>query len=91
MVIRKTTAKLDDYLDRLGHPEAKRVQPSHVARILAKLRSKEADLLDEIAGTDNTNRAERLRAKLTIVREQIRRGVFLMDRLSEAEANQGDT
>ena len=89
MVIRKSTRKLDDYIARIGQPDAPRVKPSHVAKILAKLQNKETDLLEEIAETKKAERQERLRAKLEIVREQIRRGTILLNELSAPETDQG--
>ncbi|SFL63075.1 hypothetical protein [Shimia aestuarii] len=89
MVIRKSTRKLDDYIARIGQPDAPRVKPSHVAKVLAKLEKKEADLLEEIAETKKAERQDRLQSKLEVVREQIRRGTILFNELSPPDPDQG--
>ena len=89
MVLRKTTHKLDDYFARIGQPDAPRVKPTDVASILAKLHSKEAELLRALEETQKEDRQKRIRAKLQVVREQIRRGALLRDKLTPPANDQG--
>ncbi len=89
MVIRKTTRKLDDYFARVGAPDSPRVEPGDVAKILAKLHSKEADLLKDLETTHKEDRKKRLLAKLEVVRTQIRRGALLRGQLDTPDSDQG--
>lgn len=82
MGLKKLAAKLTEYNDRLDDGKAKAIKPSHVEKILCKLRDKETELTARIAETDKQDKRERLSRKLTVAREQISRGEWLLDHIS---------
>lgn len=82
MGLKKLSAKVADYFERLEQGYAARVKPSHVRKVLDKLHKKEASLAAEIAATGDETKAERLKRKLEIVREHIERAKYLLEQLS---------
>jgi translation initiation factor RLI1 len=85
MGLKKNTAKLDDYFERLKQKKVSKIKPEHVENVIEKLKSKERDLLDDIDTAHKAEKAERLRSKLSVVREQLRRGEWLLHEIrSEA-------
>lgn len=78
MGLGKSIDKLEDYYDRLARNQAGKIKPDHVEKVLAKLRDKESRLESEITATEKTSKKERLESKLLVVREQIRRGEWLL-------------
>ncbi len=81
MGLKKLSAKVADYFERLEQGHAARVKPSHVRKVLDKLHKKEASLAAEIAETGDEARAERLKRKLEIAREHIARAEYLLERI----------
>lgn len=81
MGLKKSTAKLDDYFERLEQNKAAKIKPEHVEKVLEKLRAKERDLLDDLETAQKVDKAERLRSKLNVVREQLRRGEWLLQEI----------
>lgn len=81
MGLKKSTAKLDDYFERLEQNKAAKIKPEHVEKVLEKLQAKERDLLDDLETAQKVDKAERLRSKLNVVREQLRRGEWLLQEI----------
>jgi predicted ribosome quality control (RQC) complex YloA/Tae2 family protein len=81
MGLKKSTAKLDDYFERLEQNKAAKITPEHVEKVLEKLRAKERDLLYDLETAHKVDKAERLRSKLNVVREQLRRGEWLLEEI----------
>lgn len=81
MGLKKSTAKLDDYFERLKQNKAAKITPEHVEKVLEKLRAKERDLLDDLETAQKVDKAERLRSKLNVVHEQLRRGEWLLEEI----------
>jgi hypothetical protein len=83
MGLKKSAEKLDAYFDRLRQKKVKKIEPGHVSHIIEKLQAKENDLLREIEHARKTEKIERLKSKLQVVREQIRRGEWLKHEIEE--------
>ena len=81
----KSIGKLDDYYERLSRNKAGEIKPSHIEKVLAKLQDKQSRLESEIAATEKTSKKERLEVKLSVLREQIRRGEWLMREISAGD------
>jgi hypothetical protein len=77
MGLKKLAAKVAQYNERLESGKASKIKPSHVRRVLEKLRAKESSLEAEIAAAGDEERA-RLERKLEIAREQISRAEWLL-------------
>lgn len=84
MGLKKSTEKLNNYFGRLRQEKTQKIKPSHVEKVLTKLRAKESDLLEEIEKSHKESKTERLKSKLRVVREQINRGEWLMQEISDA-------
>ncbi|MFD3189724.1 hypothetical protein ACFMPD_05545 [Sedimentitalea sp. HM32M-2] len=78
MGLKKNIEKLDAYFDRLRRQKVEKIKPSHVEKVLLKLRAKETELLTDLETSAKDSKSDRLKTKLTVVREQIRRGEWLM-------------
>lgn len=81
-LIKKSIGKLDAYYDRLKDDKAKRIKPSHVEKVLGKLAAKEQALLEDLETTQKDSKKKRLKGKLEVVREQIKRGKWLLKSVS---------
>lgn len=91
MGLKKLAAKMAEYNDRLNDGKAKAIKPNHVEKILGKLRDKETELTARIAETDNQEKRQRLSRKLTVAREQISRGEWLLDHVSRASEDRTES
>ncbi len=78
MELTKLAAKVADYNDRLESGNASKIKPSHVRKVLEKLRAKEAELESEIADAKKNEKKVRLERKLGIAREHIARAEWLL-------------
>lgn len=78
MALKKSIGKLDAYYDRLQDDKAKQIKPGHVEKVLGKLAAKEEALLEDLAKTHKDSKKKRLKGKLDVVREQIKRGKWLL-------------
>ncbi len=85
MALKKSIEKLDTYFGRLASKKVEKIEPSHVEKVLAKLRAKEASLLDELNQAQKESKKERLKSKLKVAREQIGRGEWLMEEISKTK------
>lgn len=83
-LIKKSIGKLDAYYDRLKVDKAKQIKPSHVEKILHKLATKEKALLEDLQNTQKETKKARLKGKLDVVREQIKRGKSLLKSVSKS-------
>ena len=81
MGLGSSVEKLDAYYDRLAQNKAGKIKPDHVDKVLKKLHGKEDALKADIAETEKVSKKERLEAKLAVVREQIKRGEWLRDKI----------
>lgn len=86
MAFRKYAEKLDNYFQRLADGKAKKIKPSHVEKVIAKLKSKEAELVGQLEQTNKPDKKERLDRKLLIAREHIARAELLLDEIQPTEA-----
>ncbi len=84
MGLESTIEKLDKYYGRLEQGKARKIEPSHVDKILAKLETKARSLQDELAVTTKKSRKQRLTLKLELVREQQARARWLKDNIGDA-------
>jgi hypothetical protein len=76
--LKKLAAKVAAYHERLEQGKAHKIKPSHVQKVLVKLRAKEETLCSEIeAATTNADRL-RLTRKLQVAREHIQRAEYLL-------------
>ena len=77
--MKKLAAKVAAYYERLEQGKAHKIKPSHVHKVMDKLRAKEDALLSEIE-VARTN-ADRLRfeLKLQVAREHIQRAEYLLN------------
>ena len=86
MGLTKIGEKLDKYFSRLENGKAARIKPSHVEKVIAKLRAKQALLKTEIRDSEKPSKKERLESKLVTVHRQIERAEWLLDQVcSEAK------
>lgn len=81
MGLGKSIEKLDAYYVRLREGKAKKIKPSHVAKVAKKLQAKEASLLVELEDAKTDEKRERLARKLDLVREQQARANWLAQQL----------
>ena len=81
MGLKKLAARIADYNERLAAGEASRIAPEHVLKVLAKLRRKEADLIETLGATASAEKRDRLTRKLVIAREHIARAEWLLTQI----------
>jgi hypothetical protein len=82
MKLGKITEKLDDYFSRLEGGKAKKIKPSHVEKVIAKLHTKQRLLNEELLDAENPSKRDRLESKLTTARKQIERAEWLLAKVS---------
>ncbi len=82
MGLKKLTAKVEDYNARLESGKASKIKPSHVEKVLQKLREKAADLEAEITTTPSADKKARLEGKLAIAHTHIARAEWLLEELA---------
>lgn len=78
MGLSKLAEKVAKYRERLERGSAKKIKPSHVNAVLAKLNKKAIDLKKEISAAKSADRKDRLGKKLDIAREHIKRAKWLL-------------
>ena len=81
MDLKKLTAKVVEYNERLEGGKASKIEPSHVKKILDKLRKKSAELEAEIASANSGDKKERLEKKLVVAQTHIERAEWLLKEL----------
>jgi len=82
MGIESSVEKLDKYFKRLTKGKAQKIKPSHVEKVIRKLKKKEELLRAEIQEANKGSKIERLTRKLDILREQQNRTRWLLDKIS---------
>ncbi|WP_299792390.1 hypothetical protein [uncultured Marivita sp.] len=82
MGLKKLAAKVEDYNARLESGKASKIKPSHVEKVLQKLRVKAAELEAEIASAPSADKKDRLEGKLAIARTHIDRAEWLLKELA---------
>lgn len=82
MPLTKAIEKLKKYYRRLETGKAKKIKPSHVAKVIDKLLANERSLLEQIATTRKAAKKARLEQKLTTTRKQLERAQWLLDEIS---------
>lgn len=82
MGLKKLAAKVTDYNERLERGKASKIKPSHVRKIMEKLRRKTAELDARIASAKNPDEKSRLKRKLGIAREHKKRAEWLLKAVS---------
>jgi len=82
MGLTKLAEKVTDYNARLESGKASKIKPSHVEKVLKKLRTKAKDLESEIAATSSADKKARLESKLAIARTHIKRAKWLLKELA---------
>lgn len=83
MGLEESTKKLDKYYSRLDKGKAQKIKPSHVERVIGKLKAKELSLREELAETTKPSKIDRLNRKIAGVCEQQERAKWLLDKISE--------
>lgn len=81
MVAKKSIGKLNAYFDRLKADKADKIKPSHVDKVIAKLTSKKQALEKELREASKDAKKDRLKGKLAVVEEQLKRGAWLKDNI----------
>lgn len=66
------------YHERLEQGNAHKIKPSHVQKVLVKLRAKEEELRSEIEAATSAGDRSRLERKLQVAREHIQRAEYLL-------------
>lgn len=82
MGLRKLAEKVEEYKERLESGKASKIKPSHVEKVLRKLRAKSTELEGEIASATSADKKARLEGKLGIARTQIERAEWLLRELN---------
>lgn len=82
MPLTKAIEKLKKYYGRLEAGKAKKIKPSHVAKVIDKLLENERSLLEQIATTKKAAKKTRLEQKLATTRKQLGRAQWLLDEIS---------
>lgn len=82
MGLKKLAAKVVEYNERLESGNASEIAPSHVEKVLEKLRLKSEELEAEIASAKSPDKKERLTRKLGIARSQMERAEWLLREIS---------
>lgn len=81
MVVRKSISKLDAYYDRLNADKADKIKTSHVEAVLDKLETKLKLLKIERDEAKKDSKKKRLEGKIVVVKEQMKRGKWLLEKI----------
>ncbi|MCK0150169.1 hypothetical protein MWU54_09070 [Marivita sp. S6314] len=82
MGLKKLAAKVEDYNARLESGKAHKIKPSHVEKVLQKLRKKASELDAEIAETSSADKKARLEGKRAIAHTHIARAEWLLNEVT---------
>lgn len=82
MGLKKLTEKIADYNDRFKRGKASKIKPSHVEKVLTKLRNKSAELKADIASAGSEEKKARLENKLAVATAQIDRAEWLLKEIT---------
>lgn len=81
MDLKKLAAKVVEYNERLEGGKASKIKPSHVEKILHKLRKKSVELEADILSAKSADKKSRLEKKLGVARTHIERAEWLLKEL----------
>jgi hypothetical protein len=82
MGLKKLAEKVADYKDRFDRGKASKIKPSHVEKVLAKLRKKSAELEADLAAAHSSDKKDRLKRKLGVANAQIERAEWLLKEIT---------
>ena len=82
MGLTKLTEKVTEYNQRLERGKASKIKPSHVEKILAKLKEKADELEANIASAGSKDKKARLEKKLGVATAQIARAEWLLKEIT---------
>ncbi|MFA8441108.1 hypothetical protein [Yoonia sp.] len=81
MGLNKLAAKVVEYNERLERGEVSEIKPSHVERVLKKLKKKTAELQADIAAAPSDDKKARLEQKLKIADAHVARAEWLLENI----------
>mgnify|MGYP000049766367 CR=1 FL=1 len=81
MGLGKSIEKLDDYFARLKKGKVQKIKPSHVEKVIGKLKAKEKSLQADLASAKKETKKSGLTRKLTTVAEQLQRAKWLLEKV----------
>jgi hypothetical protein len=81
MALSDLAEKLAEYRERLDAGQADRIAPAHVDRVIAKLETKRASLVEKLATPIAESERERLERKRAKAEALIEQAQWLRDRL----------
>lgn len=81
MGLKKLAAKVADYNERFERGKASKIKPSHVEKVLAKLRKKSAELSADLISAKSAEKKGRLEKKLEVAATQIDRAEWLLEEI----------
>ena len=82
MGLKKLAEKVTEYNQRFERGKASKIKPSHVEKILAKLKKKADELEASIASASSKDKKMRLEKKLGITTVQIERAEWLLKEIT---------
>jgi hypothetical protein len=82
MGLNKLAAKVAEYNERFESGKASKIKPTHVEKVLEKLRKKTEELEAEIASAQSAEKQTRLRNKLGVARTHVERAEWLLKEIS---------
>ena len=82
MGLTKLAEKVTEYNQRFERGKASKIKPSHVEKILAKLKKKADELEASIASASSKDKKMRLEKKLGITTVQIERAEWLLKEIT---------
>lgn len=81
MGLKKLAAKVAEYHDRLKSGKVSKIKPSHVKKVLEKLRKKSAELEADLASAHSPEKRARLKRKLKVAHAHEERAKWLLKEL----------
>lgn len=85
MGLKKLSARLSAYFERLETGQGQEIKPDHVRRVLEKLCAKEAELAEKLAHAETEEKRQRLHRKQQVAQEHIARAKYLLAALTPPE------
>ena len=83
MAISKISKRLDDYVERMKKGRAAKIKAKHVEAALDKLKRRKRALQEELESVRKDEKRARLKRKVRVAREQIKRAKWLLEEVSE--------
>ncbi|MDJ0639420.1 MAG: hypothetical protein QNJ20_11340 [Paracoccaceae bacterium] len=85
MGLKNLAAKVAEYDKRLENGKASKIKPSHVEKVLEKLRNKSDELGEEIASASSPQKRARLERKLEVAMAQQERAEWLLNEIGRRD------